>query len=286
MNLPAFTIYETINEALRGCVPAPISPPIPANDRRDCEAHFHNTCGLTMMRKLPDASVDMVLSDPPYGLTRTAIDPKIDCLEWLTEMRRIAKPRAAIVCFAQQPFTADLVSASRQFDKGSNRFFRQSLVWMKNKSSNYMAARHRHLCRHEDILIFSREACHYFPHQCGAVDVKKVNSRTERKHNTINVVHKPKAGSIYRSLTNAPTSILHYPKDSLIHPFAKPIGLLTHLINAFSKVGDLIVDPTMGSASAAIAAVNNNRRFIGAEIDQTIFKTAMDRFEREAPPHR
>lgn len=76
------------------------------------------------------------------------------------------------------------------------------------------------------------------------------------------------AGSQYMGNSNWPRSIMRYGKDNEakgLHPFAKPINLLEYLIRTYSNDNALIIDPTMGSGSAAIAAINTGRRFIGAE---------------------
>jgi len=89
-------------------------------------------------------------------------------------------------------------------------------------------------------------------------------------------------GTDYLALTNCPRSVLRYSKDSKAHPFAKPIALLEYLIRTFTNDDDVVLDPTMGSGSAGVAALSTGRKFVGAEngIDQKgrcIFTIAKDR---------
>lgn len=66
--------------------------------------------------------------------------------------------------------------------------------------------------------------------------------------------------------TNYPRTVLEFAKDAgNIHRFQKPVALLEYLIKTYSNPGELIVDPTMGSGSTAIAAINCQRAFMGAE---------------------
>lgn len=61
------------------------------------------------------------------------------------------------------------------------------------------------------------------------------------------------------------------------HPTEKPVGVLAQLIGAFSRPGDLVLDPFMGSGSTLVAASSIGRRGIGIELDQTYFEIASRR---------
>src|SRR6266702_8397602 len=64
-----------------------------------------------------------------------------------------------------------------------------------------------------------------------------------------------------------------------VHPTQKPVKLLSHLIKIASHEGDIIFDPFMGVASTSIAALQNNRNFIGIDTDKTYFKAAEKRIK-------
>jgi DNA modification methylase len=66
----------------------------------------------------------------------------------------------------------------------------------------------------------------------------------------------------------------YIPKESKIHPTEKPLKLIDRLLIACSNEQDVILDPFMGSGSLAISCINNNRNFIGAEIDENYFELA------------
>ena len=81
----------------------------------------------------------------------------------------------------------------------------------------------------------------------------------------------------------------HRPKDliphrnlpgiHIIHPTEKPVPLLTDLITAVTKPGDLILDPFAGSGSTLVAAKKTGRRFVGIELDELYYERARRRIE-------
>lgn len=61
------------------------------------------------------------------------------------------------------------------------------------------------------------------------------------------------------------------------HPTQKPLSILNTLINVLTNVGDVVLDPFMGSGSTCVSAALNNRRYIGIELDQSYYQIANDR---------
>ena len=80
-----------------------------------------------------------------------------------------------------------------------------------------------------------------------------------------------------------PKTVLRFDRErGTIHPTQKPVPLLEYLIRSYSRPGDLVLDPCAGSGSAAIAAMNTSRKFVGFEKDRGIFDMAVKRIaERE-----
>lgn len=71
-------------------------------------------------------------------------------------------------------------------------------------------------------------------------------------------------------------------KDKRYHPTQKPSELVQMLVEQFSKQGDIILDPFMGSGTTGIACMKTNRRFIGFELDENYFKIADERISKAA----
>lgn len=115
---------------------------------------LHLASCFDVLRTLPDASVDFVLTDPPFGTTSLGFDKaarkdKIDWPAWWAEIHRVTTPQAIICSFAAQPFTTDLINSNR-------KFFRYGLIWHKTNPVGFLSANQRPLRAHEDILIFCR----------------------------------------------------------------------------------------------------------------------------------
>jgi DNA modification methylase len=93
----------------------------------------------------------------------------------------------------------------------------------------------------------------------GAIQIKETNEKRNSKY---------------------PVSILKYKNDKeKLHPTQKPVGLLEWLVKTYSNENETILDFTMGSGSTGVACVNSNRRFIGVEMDEIIFKIAEKRLK-------
>lgn len=69
--------------------------------------------------------------------------------------------------------------------------------------------------------------------------------------------------------------------DPRFHPTQKPVALYEWLLNKYAKPGDTILDTHVGSASSLIACYNTNHKYVGFEIDETYYKLAKERIERE-----
>ncbi len=76
-----------------------------------------------------------------------------------------------------------------------------------------------------------------------------------------------------------PNSLLEIKSTRGKHSTEKPVQLIEWVLKYYSKEGDLVLDPTMGSGSTGVACKNMNRKFIGFELDEEIFKVALDRCE-------
>ncbi len=76
-----------------------------------------------------------------------------------------------------------------------------------------------------------------------------------------------------------PNSILEVKSTRGKHSTEKPVALMEWLLKYFSKEGDVVLDPTMGSGSTGVACKNMNRNFIGIEMNDEIYEVAVNRIE-------
>ena len=78
-----------------------------------------------------------------------------------------------------------------------------------------------------------------------------------------------------------PNSILEISSQSGKHATQKPVDLIKWCLKYYSKEGDVVLDPTMGSGSTGVACKDMNRKFIGIEMNEDIYKVACDRLKIE-----
>ena len=102
---------------------------------------------LELMKHIPDGSVDLILTDPPYGTTACKWDSVIPFELMWVELKRIIKSNGVIVLFASQPFTTKLIHSNMEM-------FRYSWVWEKEQGVNFLSANKQPMKVHEDIIIF------------------------------------------------------------------------------------------------------------------------------------
>jgi len=111
---------------------------------------------LERMKEIPDGSVDMILTDPPYGTTACKWDSVIDLPLMWEQLKRIIKPNGAIVLFGSEPFSSHL-----RVSGGSS--YKYDYVWLKNNSGNFQLANKQPLKYHENVLVFyDKPSCYLF----------------------------------------------------------------------------------------------------------------------------
>ena len=103
---------------------------------------------LEVMKDIPDKSIDMVLTDLPYGTTACKWDTIIPFEPLWEQYKRIIKDNGAIVSTASQPFTSKLILSNLEM-------FKYEWIWKKSKSQHFAQAPYRPMTIHEDILVFS-----------------------------------------------------------------------------------------------------------------------------------
>ena len=226
---------------------------------------YNGDC-LEIMPKIADNSIDMILTDPPYGTTACKWDSIIDLDLMWEQLKRIIKPNGAIVMTASQPFTTTLIASNM-------KMFKYVWVWEKDNSTGFQLANKRPLKKHEDILVFSSKQTTYNPQ--GLKPFGKVNRRSKTGENWSEM----KSDSYIQKWTNYPTSIQRFKKDRGLHPTQKPVALMEYLIKTYTNENETVLDFTMGSGTTGVAASNLNRDFIGIEMDETYFNIAKDRIE-------
>lgn len=224
---------------------------------------------LELMKTIPDNSIDLVLTDPPYGTTACKWDSVIPFEPMWKELKRVRRENAVVILFSKQPFTSILNCSNL-------KEFKQELIWVKDNHDNAMQAKRRHLSITENISLFYDKQPLYFPQ--GIIEVNKLTKQGTAKSQTShsNVLK----NSYIQTHTNYPKNILKFKRDKPnIHPTQKPVALLEYLIKTYTLENETVLDFTMGSGSTGVACKNTNRNFIGIERDENYFNIAKKRIE-------
>ena len=225
---------------------------------------------LELMKSIPDGSVDMVLTDPPYGTTACKWDSVIDFTLMWAELNRVIKPNGAIVLFGSEPFSSALrMSNIKQY--------KYDWVWVKNVSTNFLHAKRQPLRNTENIHVFYKKCGKYYPIK----STGHIPTQSAKGCSNGVLYH----GKNTRNYSGGETT--RYPKTTIefdvvdlknrLHPTQKPVDLLEYLIKTYTKEGEVVLDFTAGSMSTAIACISTNRKGIMIEKDEHYFKVGSDR---------
>ena len=239
---------------------------------------------LEEMKEIPNSSVDMILTDPPYGTTTCKWDSIIPLEPMWEQLKRIIKPNGAIVLFGQEPFSSYLrVSNVEQF--------KYDWQWRKSRPAGFTNAKLKPLKDIETISVFSSGATangskRNMPYNPQGVEDCNTNwSRPSVYLDGDKGVNPARKNSkLDRVITkkNYPRQVLDFPNpnNANVHPTQKPVELMEYLIRTYTNEGETVLDFTMGSGTTGVACKNLNRDFIGIELDEEYFKIAKDRIEK------
>jgi site-specific DNA-methyltransferase (adenine-specific) len=196
------------------------------------------------MRKLPNNSINLIITDPPYGdnvgygtnnkTIKNNENPLINC-QALVEMYRVLKKNSSLYLFTNwkhYPFLTEFIIRYTKFK------IRHLIVWKKHNFGLGWAFRHQY----EMILVLEKG---------------------KPKYNLTNFSDVQTCSHINHSMQT--------------HPHEKPVDLIMKMIEHSSKEGDLILDPFCGSGAICVACQEMNRNWIGIELDEWWVEVARGR---------
>lgn len=249
---------------------------------------LHGDC-IELFPKIPDASIDAIITDPPYGITRCDWDKVVPFDSLWKHYNRVLKRNGVIVIFGTEPFTSELVCSNK-------KMFREKLTWQKHRPSNMGNAKRMHLKYSEDIIVFSFGRNIYNPQmqprtsnrvrqaQKGTSKQWRTNGNTSREV-CFATQYAPRSWDSFNADWKYPSNILPFPavvsnsREKVNHPTQKPVSLLMYLIKTYTQEDALILDTFMGSGTTGVACINTGRKFIGMELDDNYFSIAKTRIE-------
>ena len=210
---------------------------------------------LELMKDIPDKSIDLVVTDPPYkivqgGCTNKAVRLKgsnqeqlkkgtlfnnnsIKFNEWIPEVYRVLKNNSHCYIMSNDRNINELLNVC---EKVGFKLL-NILVWGKSKHSPK-----RYYLKNCEFIVFLRKG-----------KAKNINNMGTKQLLLIDNV------------------------ENKNHPSEKPIKLMEILIKNSSNEQDKVLDPFMGSGSTGVACINTNRNFIGIELDENYFNIAKER---------
>lgn len=229
---------------------------------------------LEVMKNIEDGSVDLILTDPPYGTTACKWDSVIPFEPMWEQLNRIIKPSGAIVLFGSEPFSSAL--------RMSNiKNYKYDWVWVKPQGTDPLMARFRPMNNIENISVFYRKTASYYE-QCSIGKPYQITRDKNERINETTFLKTFKETTTINTGTRKPLRTLYYNKDKGLHPTQKPVALLEYLIKTYTLEDETVLDFTMGSGSTGVACLNTNRNFIGIELDERYFNIAQNRIEKAA----
>lgn len=235
---------------------------------------------LERMKEIPDNSIDLVLCDPPYQVTTIAWDKALHFDKLWNEYRRILKPTGTVLLFAVGIFTAKVILSNESW-------YKQTLVWNKNKCGSPGLAKIRPMQVTEDIVVFAPNRTAYNPQMDAGEPYYRKSKNADgyiSRCNTHGYGLKP-VTEIKNEGTRYPKNIIKisvdYSAQQRVHPTQKPVALMEYLMLTYSNEGDTILDNCFGSCPTGIAAVKTKRNFIGIEYNEDYFQIGKERILKE-----
>jgi len=249
---------------------------------------LHNGDCLQVMKDIPDASVDLIICDLPYGClttpkiggqanirmpnNRCAWDIKINLEAFWKEVKRIRKSdHSPTIHFCTTKFGYELIESNKDE-------FRYDLVWDKGCGVSFLSANKMPMRSHEMIYVFSKAGSYY-----NRVDISgnfkpcTLGDGASKQYGHVRQPGTEEKGNGKRCAL----SVIRNPKSSTRdgHPTEKPVELYKWLIQRYCPPGGTVLDPTFGSGNSVFTACELNRNAIGIEKDKVFFDKAVKRLE-------
>lgn len=224
---------------------------------------------LKFLKKLPDNSIDLVVTDPPYNVSqKTNInygslnvvknfgewDHGFDPVPVLKELKRVLKPKGQIYIFCATKQIPQYIQILEE-----EWFFRNLLVWNKTNPPPRIS---------KTNYVFANEYIVY-----------AINEKGKPTESTFNFNKQNDMHNIFITSSLQSKERLKDKNGKAIHPTQKPLSILKKLIEVSSNPGDIILDPFMGVGSTAVAAKELGRKYIGCEINRKHHVIACERLK-------
>ena len=252
---------------------------------------LHNGDCIELLRKLPDESVDLVVTSPPYCIGKAYEDPHDDIetfraqhVKIFKELYRVVKPGGSICwqvgyhvsnkCVIPLDFIVYDIFTTYSKNYPQPLVLRNRIIWTFGHGLN---STKKFSGRHETILWFTKGEQTIFNLDAVRVPQKYPGKRSYKGPNKGNLSGNP--------LGKNPSDVWDIPNvkanhiEKTEHPCQFPVVIPQRLIKALTIPGNLVLDPFMGSGTTGVAAIMEGRRFVGAEIVKEYYNISVTRLK-------
>lgn len=219
---------------------------------------------LEAMKKIPDHSIDLIATDPPYLISATNGGGTINNVKKLNKSLADLKTVDITQGYDIELFGEEFIRVMKEI----NIYFWCNKVQIPDYFNFYV---NKHKCKF-DILCW---------HKTNALPTYSNKYLSDTEY--LLYFRKGSGKCFPESYEDAKTfyiaPINHKDKKEFGHPTIKPLDITEKIIRNSTREGQLVLDPFMGSGTTGVAALNNNRNFIGIELDEGYFNIAKNRIE-------
>jgi len=209
------------------------------------------------MKEIPDGSVDMILADPPYKMTKRG---------------KRCRPNYMKSGMGENLFDGSLPDTSKWmklcFDK------------LKDDSHFYVFTNTNSL---EGFMRHAKESGFKLHNIISMIKDTKMPNRWYLKYTELVLFFRKGKAVPINDMTSRDYEIVKMPalKNGKVHVSQKPLSFIEKLVTNSTKEGEVVLDIFMGSGTTGVACVKTGRKFIGIELDEDYFLAACKRIERE-----
>lgn len=241
---------------------------------------FENKDCKELLNELPTGSINLMLTDMPYGTTQNEWDTLPNIAEMWMHWERILADSGCWVFTSSEPFTSELIMSRRGF-------FKYDLIWNKKRPTGHLNKDIMPLRQHEQILVFAKGRHTYNPQKHkNKLDRdfrgNNMKPQTDNYGSQKNYVSELDPEWSYPRSIWEFTAVIGNSNEKLDHPTQKPLSLFRELVRTYSNEGDTVFDGYAGSGTTAIACIKEKRKFIGSELNADYYSIAANRIKEES----
>ena len=219
------------------------------------EGDIHN-----VIKDIPDNSIDLIYTSPPYGITGAEWDKPLDWKNLFVDLWRVVKPTGIIVLHASMPFTYELLKYETP---------KYHYTWKKNNSTNFFKAKLQPLRNTEEVFVYYKKSGTYNPQMIGEQIIKKNYTKHTSGQGYFGKRNNIDKSFISQTETHKgryPTTFLDYKIRKGKSGITRPDEMMDYFIKTYSNENDTILDLTTHNNFLGDRCIKLKRNFIGVDI--------------------